>query len=68
MFCQVNEQEGVLITSPADSEDSGGLQQQVVENFYRCAARIHSDFSKVKAKVSSQLVWCISVMMNDLVT
>ncbi|KAK7097005.1 hypothetical protein V1264_004046 [Littorina saxatilis] len=54
VFCQVNEQEGVLITSPADSEDSGGLQQQVVENFYRCAARIHSDFSKVKAKYSSE--------------
>ena len=58
MFCQVNEQEGVLITSPADSGGGdragpSGLHRQVVDNFCRCAAQIHADFARnTKAKVT----------------
>lgn len=56
MFCQVNEQEGVLISSPADGKDRGGrssLHRQVVDNFRRCAAQIHADFTRpTRAKVN----------------
>lgn len=47
--CQVNRQEGVLITSPAGSS-SDSLHQQVVQNFYRCCASLQAEFSKGENK------------------
>ncbi|XP_076467964.1 protein inturned-like [Babylonia areolata] len=48
MFCQVNEQEGVLITSPVDSTSgsgAGSVHRQVVDNFHRCVTQMHADFA-----------------------
>jgi hypothetical protein len=44
-FCQVNDHEGVVISSPSLGDTSGSLQEQVMHNFRRCVAQIHAGFA-----------------------
>ncbi|KAL8559580.1 hypothetical protein ACOMHN_018743 [Nucella lapillus] len=51
VFCQVNQQEGVIVSSPAAEDDRQGagsslaLHRHVTENFHRCVAQIHANFA-----------------------
>ena len=60
-FCQVNQQDGVVVTTPGQDGESGAspseLHQQVMDNFRRCVVQIHEDFSKsANTKVKTPFV------------